>query len=284
MARGECNCGAVQFEIDAEGALVHRQVDPLTANGLGIEGDLERDLEFVGGAQGGALVPLHDLDGLQDLDIAARGVLPPAAGAVEDFDEGQRRAVHDRHLGAIELDDGIVDVQHDQSGHQVLDGGDRDVGGVGDHSAQLGLADRLGADRHAIVAIGHIGADEDDAGIGGRGPHRDTGMGAGVHADAGEDRRALQGVLKRGCGQDRSPLESQCWPGVARLRLSRPFTIMLRRRKTRPVSECFESGRQELLAESRRRAPRLTRETGARNATGPGVNPDLRVDLSGVTP
>ncbi len=52
---------------------------------------------------------------------------------------------------------------HHHGGHQVLDGRDRDAGGVADHGAELGLADRLGGHRDMVVAIGDVGPYEDDA-------------------------------------------------------------------------------------------------------------------------
>ena len=78
----------------------------------------------------------------------------------------------------------------------MLDGRNGDAGGVADHGAQLGLADRLSRRRDPVVPVGDIGANEDDARVGRRRPDRDTHMGAGVHADAGEDGGAQHGVLQ----------------------------------------------------------------------------------------
>ena len=41
----------------------------------------------------------------------------------------------------------------------------RHAGGVGDHGAELGLADRFRRGGNNVVAVGDVGADEADAGV-----------------------------------------------------------------------------------------------------------------------
>ena len=55
------------------------------------------------------------------------------------------------------------------------------------------------------LQVAHVGADKDDAGVGGGRPDIDARMGAGVDAHAGEQRRCADGVLKRRCGQGGLP-------------------------------------------------------------------------------
>ena len=196
--------GAAVGELAPEGGGIHLQVHGLPADGAGGEGDLEGDLESVGGPQGGALVALDHLDHVGDLDDLAKGALTAHAGAVEAADEVDGRAVHDRHLGPVDLDDRIVDAGHDQGGHQVLDGRDGHARRIGDHRPELGLADGLAADRHAVVEVLHIGADEDDARTGRGREHGDTGLHAGVDPDAGKPDGAVDGVLVRKIGHDGS--------------------------------------------------------------------------------
>jgi len=188
----------------AEGLFVHRQVHRLTADDRRGEGDLEGHFKALGRQQARALVAVDHLDGGEDLDIAARRLLTAATGLVQDLDEGLGRAVHDRHFGSVELDHGVVDAEHGEGRHQVLDGGDGDAGGVTDDGAELGLADRLARDGHAIVAVGHVGPDEDDAGVGRRRANRHPDMRAGMDADARKDGRAKDGMLAGddgvGCG------------------------------------------------------------------------------------
>src|SRR6185437_7174668 len=116
---------------------------------------------------------------------------------------------------------------------------DRHARGVADHRAELGLADRLRRHRHEVVAVGDVGAHEDDPGVGRRGADRDLGVGSGVHADAGEQRGRLDGVLEG------AALETVCWHawdlpywGEAPRTEERPplpLSKLVRRSKTIPV-------------------------------------------------
>ena len=80
-------------------------------------------------------------------------------------------------------------------------------GGVLDHGAQRGLADRLRGDGHAVVPVGDVDAHEDDAGVGFGRPHRDLGERPGVDTHAREQRRRLDGVLEG------AALETVCHAG-----------------------------------------------------------------------
>jgi hypothetical protein len=155
------------------------------------------------------LSPFLDNHGRQDLDVAARGFLLAATGAVQDLDEGLGRAVHDRHFRTVQLDHAVVDGQGGQGGHQVLDGRDAHVGGVVDDGAQLGLADGVRLDRHAVVAVMDVGAHEDDPGVDRGRTHGDAHVRAGVQAHPGEDDRSGDRMLKIGRSRHLKPLSYQ---------------------------------------------------------------------------
>ena len=51
-----------------------------------------------------------------------------------------------------------------------------------------------------VIAVAHIGSDENHAGVGRGGAHGHVSVGAGVDADARKDRRTLDRVLERRWG------------------------------------------------------------------------------------
>jgi len=75
--------GAAVGQLGAERFFVDGQVDALTADDLAGEGDLEGHFEAVARRQAGQLVAVFDRDGVENLDVATRGFLLAAAGAVE---------------------------------------------------------------------------------------------------------------------------------------------------------------------------------------------------------
>ena len=77
-------------------------------------------LEAVGGSEGGLLVTLHHRHRALD-DHEALGVSCTRTPAVFTQDgEGRRAAVHDRHLGPVQLDAHVVDAQARERREQVL--------------------------------------------------------------------------------------------------------------------------------------------------------------------
>ena len=140
--------------------------------------------------------PGLDADVAEDLEPAPRRVAGGDAGLVDRLDEGERGPVEDRHLGAVDLDQSVVDAQPVQGGHQVLDGGDRAGLDVTQDGAEFGGGDE-GVMRldQAVVAVGGAGAEEGDAVIGRSGSDGDLGGVAGVNSDPRESRRPFEGRL-----------------------------------------------------------------------------------------
>ena len=77
-------------------------------------------LEAVGGSEGGLLVALHHRHRALDDHEALGRVLHAHAGRLHQDGEGRRAAVHDRHLGPVQLDAHVVDAQARERREQVL--------------------------------------------------------------------------------------------------------------------------------------------------------------------
>src|SRR5215831_16364685 len=116
-----------------------------------IELDLEVDLEAIEGLELRPLVAVLDAQPLLHADETLRPPLLLDARRLQQEDERPRTAVHDRHLGSRQLDDGVVDPESRKRREQVLDGRDTRLaapeGGAGcraPHVARRGAnADRL---------------------------------------------------------------------------------------------------------------------------------------------
>ena len=105
-----------------------------------IEADAVGDLEVVRRVERDALVALAQGDRTQHFQELLRGRQPLDARLVQDqVDERRRAAVHDRHLGAVQLDDDVVDAEGRERSQQVLDGLDRD-GLAGEAGGELDAA------------------------------------------------------------------------------------------------------------------------------------------------
>ena len=87
-----------------------------------IEADAVGHAEMIGGIQGDPLAAARKLDGPHDLHESPRLLQRRNAGFVHQVHERRRAAVHDGHLGLIQLDDDVVDAEADERGEQVLDG------------------------------------------------------------------------------------------------------------------------------------------------------------------
>ena len=211
--------GASGHDVTAEGSFVDDEIHHLIADHRRVEVDLEAHLIAIAGQQACVLVALRHLDRLQDFDIAQRRGLIAKAGPVQELHERQGRPVQDRQFRAIHLDHGIGDAQRAEGRHQVLDGRQAHACAILDHGVQPGLDHGLARDRNAVVAIGDIGAHEDNPGTRGCRTHGQTNALARVHADAGDDRRGAQGLFQM-IGFDRDHETSTQRPGgIARRHL-----------------------------------------------------------------
>ena len=92
-----------------------------------IELELEVDFEAVERVKPRPLVTFVDLDRLADPDEALGRILFFDSGRLQQEDKRPGAAVHDRHFGATDFDEGIVDTEAGEGRQQVLDGGDADV-------------------------------------------------------------------------------------------------------------------------------------------------------------
>ena len=85
-----------------------------------IVADAVGDLEVVRRVEGDALVAARNRNRPDDLQILARRFQALHAGFLNQVDERRRAAVHDRHLGRVQLDHDVVDPRADEGGEQVL--------------------------------------------------------------------------------------------------------------------------------------------------------------------
>ena len=116
-----------------------------------------------------------------DLEVLARRLQALHAGFVNQVEERRRAAVHDRHLGRVQLDDDVVDADADERGEQMFDGVDvdrvaRETGG------ELDAADVFDCGRNLEAA--EIGAPETNAGVSRCGLERQRDLVAGMETDA----------------------------------------------------------------------------------------------------
>ena len=160
----------------------HVQLVALNADGLVLEVDLVFDAEAVIRMQRHHLALLADHDGLGDLHVAARRFLHPQTGVGDQLGERRGRAVDDRHLFAVDLDDCVIHAHAHQGAHQMLHRGDHEAR-AGDGRGEAGARDRLGTGLHAIASA-DIGPNENDSRIRRRRLDHQTHQSAGMQADA----------------------------------------------------------------------------------------------------
>ena len=77
----------------------------------------------------------------------------------------------------------------------MLDGRQAHARRILDHGVQAGVNDGLARHRNAVVAVGDVGAHEDDARAGRGRTHDQLDALAGVNADAGADGRSDDGLF-----------------------------------------------------------------------------------------
>ena len=157
-----------------------------------------------------------DLHGARKSQRPGQGVLPLEPGGVKEPDEGQRRAVDDRDLGALDLDQAVVETDAGGRRQRVLDGPDRDVAPL-QGRRQVEARCRLQPRRDRAVRM--LAPQEDQAVIGRRRvemrPHRM----AGVEADAVDGDRSLECRLLAHASST-NPDPSQYWCQILGLPLS----------------------------------------------------------------
>ena len=117
------------------------------------------------------LFAVGDANGAEHLDRADRHGKGGAPGATDRREEGQGGAVGDRQLGAVDLDQGVVDAGRGERRHQMLDGADPGLGPMGqrEHGAETRVGHQImarGDAGAAVVQRCEVGAGEDDAVIG----------------------------------------------------------------------------------------------------------------------
>src|ERR1700722_16796973 len=89
-----------------------------------IELDLEIDLEALERVKSRPLIAVLHAHALLDAyEALGRGLLLDAGGLQQEH-KRSGAAIHDRHLGAVDLDQGIVDAQTREGREQMLDGRD----------------------------------------------------------------------------------------------------------------------------------------------------------------
>ena len=273
--------------------LVDGEVDALAADGGGVEDDLERQLEAV--CRDAARRACRRRPPRSAPGSRCSGAARPAGGGRRGRAAATNggRAVHDRHLGAVELDDGVVDAEAGERRHQVLDGRDGDAGVVADHGARAGSRRHCSAQRRNATACRRrcrcgrrrcrcpAGAGQD----------RDVDRPAVVDADAGETRRRgerVSGRRARAVKRGAPSWSATASPGGGRSRKPTPVPMqhrksMLRTRSNRQaptaaarlVGEAAQEGRDlQVLARRRSSASLAERRLGlaapARRCAGCG--------------
>jgi hypothetical protein len=152
---------------------------------------VDGDLEVARRDGADVAIALADLDRLADHQPAAHAALRHDAGLLDQVHERRRAAVHDRDLGAVDLDRAVVDAHAAQRGEHVLDRGETRAMRA-QRGRQRRVDDPLGTSGQTRLAR-EILAHEQDAGAGRGGAQNEVNGPAGVKPDAG----ALHLVGKR---------------------------------------------------------------------------------------
>ncbi len=148
-----------------------------------LEFDRERELVAVVRLEPRPFVAILDFNAPRDAQEALRRTLLHDAGLLHQKHERRGAAVHDGHLGRVQVDVGVVHAEAAQRGHQVLDGVDLDSFA---HQARggLGFADQV-CSRRNVDRRCQVHAPENDAAVGRRLSQRHAHFLAGVQPDAG---------------------------------------------------------------------------------------------------
>ena len=175
-----------------EAARVDIDLQPLASHGAAFEVDRVVQAQAGVGRCTQPLVAAVDLDHRSDREDPPVRVLGPHSRRLQQQQVGHRRAVEDRHLGAVHLDDQVVDAEDVDSGEEVLDSRDGDVVAT-ERGGEFEGADarEVGGNLH----VAGIRAAETDARIGRRRQDAQIRLPAGVNAHAGDRRRTPDRLL-----------------------------------------------------------------------------------------
>ena len=181
-----------------EGLLGHVLGPRLVPQQRVVEADAVGHLEVVGRVDGDALVAVGERDRPRHLQKPPRRLEGPDARLVDQVDERGGAAVHDRHLGLVQLDADVVDAETDEGRQQMLDRPDRrrvlgERGGVAD----AGYPIRDGGNLQAV----EIEPLETDAVVGGGGLEPKHDLPPRVETDAGARNRPAECPLGRHSGR-----------------------------------------------------------------------------------
>jgi hypothetical protein len=184
-------------EFAAEDVRRHIQAVGLPADQRVIELDLDFDAEPAQiRPQLAVTTVLADANGFEHLDAAPRRLLGGQPDLVDRRDERRGAAVHDRHLGAVDLDDRIVDAKAAQSGQHVFGGRYCGAVMVAQHGGEFRRRYRaIMGFEFAIGFAGRAAAQEDDAGIAFSGMQRQGNRRAGMDTDPRNRHLLTQGCL-----------------------------------------------------------------------------------------
>jgi hypothetical protein len=134
-------------------------------------------------------------DRLQHPHGPDRSVLLLQPHGKKPLDEGHGRAVKDRHLCSVDVDQRIVDRKACQGRHHMFDRRHKDAVCVLDHSAQARGCHRVPARRNQRIAVGHVGPAEHDPMICRSRAHDHPHQRAGMQTTAGKAGWGFQSVL-----------------------------------------------------------------------------------------
>ena len=159
---------------DAQRARLVAQQRMIVADAVG-------HLEMIGRIQRNPLVAARDRNRPDDFQILPGRLQPFHARFVNEIDERRRAAVHDRHLGRVQLDDDVVDPGAHERGEQMLDRLDRHLV-ARQPGRQLDPGQVLHSGRYFVIA--QIGAAKTNTEIRWRGLEREVDLVAGVKTDS----------------------------------------------------------------------------------------------------
>ena len=134
--------------------------------GIG-EIDFKVDPQRISGRDRRRSVAVLHGHGFQHLKSHYRGRKLAQTALHDATHEGQRRTIEDRHFGAVDLNQKVMDATASNGRHQMLNGRDRQASGVFQLGAERRAVHRVPAGGDQSVAHGHIAAREPDAMVGG---------------------------------------------------------------------------------------------------------------------
>ncbi len=109
---------------------------------------------------------LGDADRLQNLDIPTRLGQHFDADLVDCVNKRRRAAVHDRHFGAIDFNQGIVDAEPAQGGENMFGGRAKDARFVAQNGGEFRRSHSTVISADFALPTVRIGPRKHDAGVG----------------------------------------------------------------------------------------------------------------------